>query len=51
MVFHHVVCCVVELKYLKDDNVAAHFVDSDIFYPEIHLPPRSKTYINLYFLK
>ena len=33
------------LGYLKDDNVAAHSVDSDIFYPEIHLAARSKTYI------
>ena len=35
------------LGYLKDDNAAVHSVDSDIFYIVIHLPVRSKTYINL----
>ena len=39
------------LGYLKDSNAAAHSVDSDIFYAVIHLPVRSKTYINMYFLK
>ena len=37
--------------YLKDSNTAAHSVYSDIFYVVIHLPARSKTYINLYVLK
>ena len=38
-------------RYLKDRNAAAHSVDSDLFYAVIHLPARSKTYINHYFLK
>ena len=42
---------VVRLRYLKDSNAADHSVDSDIFYTVIYLPARSKTYINLYFLK
>ena len=40
------------LGYLKDCNVAAHSVDSDIFYVVVNLSAGSKSYIyNLYFLK
>ena len=42
------------LGYLKGCNVAAHSVDSDIFYVVINLSAGSKSYIikyNLYFLK
>ena len=40
------------LGYLKGSNVAAHFVDSDIFYVVVNLSAGSKSYIiNLYFLK
>ena len=35
------------LGYLKGSNAAAYSVDSDIFYAVIHLPARSKTYLNL----
>ena len=37
----------LELGYLKDGYATARSVDSDIFFAVIHLPPRSKTYINL----
>ena len=33
------------LGYLKDCNVVAHFVDSDIFYVVIDLSAGSKSYI------
>ena len=33
------------LRYLKDCNVAAHSVDSDIFYIVINLSAGSKSYI------
>ena len=33
------------LGYLKDCNVAAHFVDSDIFYVVINLFAGSESYI------
>ena len=33
------------LEYLKDCNVTAHFVDSDIFYVVINLSTGSKSYI------
>ena len=33
------------LGYLKDCNVAAHFVDSDIFYVVINLSAGSESYI------
>ena len=42
---------VIRLRYLKDSNVAEHFVNTDICYTVIYLSVRSKTYINLYFLK
>ena len=41
-------CAVIrpkELWYLKDCNVAAHSVDSDIFYVVINLSASSKSYI------
>ena len=39
------------VENLKDhSNAVAHSVDSDIFYPVIHLPASSKTCINLYFV-
>ena len=41
----------LQLGYLKDGNAAPDSVDNDIFYAVIHLPARSKTYINLYFLR
>ena len=36
------------LGYLKDRNVAAHSVHSDIFYAVIHLAAHSRTYILTY---
>ena len=39
------------LGYLKDSNVVAHSVYSDIFYPGIRLPSHSKPYISVYFWK
>ena len=42
--------CILLLGYLKDSNVVAKFLHSDIFYTVIHLPANSKTCINLYFL-
>ena len=33
------------LGYLKDSNIAAHSVDSDIFYIVINISARSKSYI------
>ena len=40
-----------ELGYLRDSKAGAHSADSDIFQDVTHLPVRSKTYSNLYFLK
>ena len=37
--------------YIKDNNTAGHSVDSDKFYAVIDRSVRSKTYINLYFIK
>ena len=39
------------IGYQKGSNAAAHSVDSEFFYAVIYLPARSKTYINLYFLR
>lgn len=39
------------LGYPKDSNAAVHSVDSDMFYVELLLPARAKTYINLFFLR
>ena len=39
------------LGYLKDCNVAAHSVDSDLFYDVINLSAGSKSHYNLYYLK
>ena len=39
------------LGYLKDCNVAAHSVDSDIFYVVINLSAGSKSYIITFILK
>ena len=56
---NHVLCCYglrflliffrSLLRYLKDCNVAAHSVDSDIFYVVINLSAGSKSYIIAFF--
>ena len=42
-----VIKTIIKLGYPKDSNAAVHSVDSDISYVVIHLPVRSKHYINL----
>lgn len=44
-------CSKLYTRVSKDSNAAVRSVDSDRFYAVIHLSARSKTYINLYFLK
>ena len=50
---NHVLSChgvrfLLILGYLKDCNVAAHSVDSDIFYVVINLSAGSKSYIIIF---